>query len=82
MPILYVIAGNQINYSCLTTQQQCNYLLILDKVKILPHSKIADWVINYLGQHFQQKPKQEITIKDMKNVDEVKKAYKKLRHKP
>lgn len=44
--------------------------------------KLPDWVMRYLGQHFQQKPKQEITIKDMKNVDEVKKAYKKLRHKP
>jgi predicted ABC-type ATPase len=44
--------------------------------------KLPNWVIKYLGQHFQQKLKQKIEIKHMKNVDEVKKAYKKLRHKP
>ena len=44
--------------------------------------KLPDWVIKYLGQHFQQKLKQEIKIEDMRDIDEVKKAYKKLRHKP
>jgi hypothetical protein len=43
--------------------------------------KLPDWVTKYLGQHFQQNYKQEIKIKDMKDIDEVKKAYKKLKNK-
>jgi len=43
--------------------------------------KLPDWITKYLGQHFQQNYKQEIKIKDMEDIDEVKKAYKKLRNK-
>lgn len=43
--------------------------------------KLAEWVTKYFGEHLQQKPNQDINVKDMKNIDEVKKAYRKLRHK-
>jgi predicted ABC-type ATPase len=44
--------------------------------------ELPDWILQHLGSHFQQKLKQEIKVKDMKNIDEVKKAYKKLTGKP
>lgn len=42
--------------------------------------QLTEWITQYLGEHFQQKLEQEIKIKDLRDVDEVKKAYKKLRH--
>ncbi|HEY2726743.1 MAG TPA: hypothetical protein VGI61_06195 [Parafilimonas sp.] len=43
--------------------------------------RLPDWITQYLSQHFQQKLQPKIKIKDLKNISEVKKAYRKLRHK-
>ena len=55
----------------------------ISKGKIIHLAKeLPDWIMKYLDEHFQQKLEQNINIKEMKTIDEVKKAYKKLRHKP
>jgi predicted ABC-type ATPase len=48
---------------------------------IYANEKLPAWVSKYLGQHFQQKIEQQIKVKDMKHIDEVKSAYKKMKHK-
>lgn len=55
----------------------------ISKGEIISVAKdLTNWIIQYLGQHFQQKIKQEVKIKELKDIGEVRKAYKKLRHKP
>lgn len=43
--------------------------------------KLPEWIMKYLSQHFQQEPKPEAKIKDLKNISEVRDAYKKLKQK-
>ena len=41
-----------------------------------------DWIINYLGEHFNNPElKHEIKIKDMSDIEEVRNAYEKLKQK-
>lgn len=42
---------------------------------------LPDWIIKYLSEHFQQKTKTEIQIKDLKSISEVRDAYEKLKQK-
>lgn len=42
---------------------------------------LPEWVKKYLGQNLQQQPKQETQIKDLGNIDEVRKSYELLKQK-
>lgn len=43
--------------------------------------QFPEWITKYLNQHFQTEQKPETKMKDLKNISEVRDAYKKLKQK-
>jgi Uncharacterized protein conserved in bacteria len=48
-------------------------------IKIAEH--LPNWVTQYLGQHFQEQIQQQTKIRDLGNIDEVRKSYEELKNK-
>lgn len=49
---------------------------IIEMSNVLPN-----WVTQYLGQHFQRQIQQQTKIRDLGNIDEVRKSYEQLKNK-